>query len=137
MSERIVPTPTPETRHYWEGARQGELRLQRCDDCREAYFPPRPFCPRCGGRKVSVEKASGRGWLHSYVINHIGAPGMEPPFVIAAVELEEGPRMMANIFGVAPKPEALELDMPLEVTFEKLTDEISLPQFQPAKESRE
>jgi uncharacterized protein len=130
---RVVPEPTPETRHYWEGARQGKLRLQRCDRCAHAYFPPRPFCPECGSRDVSVFTASGRGKLHSYVINHMKAPGFEPPYAIAVVELEEGPRMMSNILDCPQTPEALVLDMALEVTFEKLTDDITLPQFRPAR----
>ena len=131
-TDRVVPTPTPETRHYWEGAQAGELRLQRCNACGHAYFPPRPFCPECGSRDVKVETASGRGTLYSYIINHLGAPGMKPPFAVAVVALEEGPRMMANILECEQTPEALVLDMPLEVTFEKITDAITLPQFKPA-----
>ena len=132
MTDRTLPKPTPETQHYWDGARDGELRLQRCNACDHAYFPPRPFCPECSSRDVAVFKASGRGTLYSYVINHMKSPGYEPPFAIAVVELEEGPRMMANILDCPQTPEALVLDMPLEVTFEKLTDEITLPQFRPA-----
>ncbi len=133
-ADRVIPKPTPETRHYWDGAREGELRLQRCDSCDNVYFPPRPFCPECGSRDVSVIKASGRGKLFSYVINHLPSPGFEDgPFAIAVVELEEGPRMMSNILECEQTPEALQLDMPLEVIFEKLSDEISLPQFRPAK----
>jgi uncharacterized OB-fold protein len=128
-----LPKPSPETQHYWDGAKEGELRLQSCGSCQKVYFPPRPFCPECSSRDVSVVRASGRGTLHSYVINHIGAPGRKPPFAIAIVELEEGPRMMANILECDQTPEALELDMALEVTFEKLTDDITLPQFKPAK----
>lgn len=133
MTERFVPKPSPETKHYWEGAKAGELRLQRCSACDHTYFPPRPFCPECGSRDVAVYKASGRGTLHSYIINHIGAPGREPPFAVAVVQLEEGPRLMSNILDCDQTPEALELDMPLEVAFEKITDEITLPQFKPAK----
>lgn len=129
---RAVPEPTPETQHYWDGARRGELRLQRCDRCAHAYFPPRPFCPECGSREISVFRASGRGRLYSYVINHMKAPGFEPPYAIAVVELEEGPRMMSNILGCPQTPEALVLDMALEVTFETLTEDIALPQFRPA-----
>lgn len=132
MADRVVPVPTPETAHFWEGAKAGELRLQRCRSCREMYFPPRPFCPECGSRDVAVEKASGRATLHSYVINHLPSPGREGPFAVAVVELEEGPRMMSNILDCPQTPEALVLDMALEVTFETLTDEISLPQFRPA-----
>jgi len=67
------------------------------------------------------------------VINHLPSPGFTPPFAIAVVELEEGPRLMSNIVECEQTPEALELDMPLEVTFEKLNDDITLPQFKPAK----
>jgi hypothetical protein len=131
VNERVIPKPTPETQHYWDGTRDGELRLQACDACQSTYFPPRPFCPECGSREVSVVKASGRATLHSYVINHLPSPGFEPPFAIAVVELEEGPRLMSNIVDCEQTPEALQLDMPLEVTFEVLTDEITLPQFRP------
>lgn len=130
---RVIPTPTPETQHYWDGAKQGELRIQACNSCSENYFPPRPFCPKCGSRDVKVVKASGKGRLYSYIINHLPSPGYTPPFTVAIVELEEGVRLMTNLLEVEPDPAKIELDMPLEVTFEKLTDEISLPQFKPAK----
>lgn len=132
MSERPLPKPMPETQHYWDGAKVGELRLQRCDACQHTYFPPRPFCPECSSRKVSVFKASGKATLHSYVINHMKTPGFEPPYAVAVVELAEGPRLMSNILDCPATPEALVLDMPLEVTFEKVSDEITLPQFKPA-----
>jgi uncharacterized OB-fold protein len=128
---RVVPTPTPETQHYWDGAKVGELRLQTCQSCNHTYFPPRPFCPECGSRDVQVIKASGKGRLFSYVINHLPTPGFQPPFAIAVVELDEGPRLMSNIVDCPQTPEALQIDMPLEVTFEPLTDEITLPQFKP------
>jgi uncharacterized OB-fold protein len=131
--KRARPEPTPETQHYWDGTRQGELRLQRCDDCAKTYFPPRPFCPQCGSRRVAIIKASGKGRLYSYVIHHRPVPGFTPPYAIAVVELEEGPRLMSNITGCPQTPDALQLDMGLEVAFEKLDDEISLPVFQPAK----
>lgn len=130
---RAKPAPTPETQHFWEGARQGELRLQTCDSCRHIYFPPRPFCPKCGCRNVSIVMASGRASLFSYVINHRPAPGFEAPYAIAVVQLEEGPRMMTNIVECPQTPEALQLDMALEVVFEKLDDQISLPLFRPAE----
>lgn len=130
--ERPLPKPTPETAHFWEGTREGELRLQRCDACSHVYFPPRPFCPACASRAVSVFAASGRGRLDSYVINHRPHPAFDGPYAIALVALEEGPRLMSNIVGCEQTPEALELDMPLEVTFERQNDEITLPLFKPA-----
>ncbi len=130
---RPLPRPTPETQHFWDGTREHELRLQRCDACDKVYFPPRPFCPGCASREVSVFRASGRAILYSYVINHRAAPGFEPPYSIAVVELDEGPRMMTNIVGTPQTPEALRLDMPLEVVFEAFGDEITLPLFRPAE----
>ncbi len=130
---RPKPEPTPETQHFWEGTRRGELRLQRCDACAKVYFPPRPFCPACASRKVSVFAASGRATLHSYVIHHRKVPGFEPPYAIAVVELAEGPRMMTNIVDCPQTPEALVLDMPLEVAFTPLDEQITLPLFRPAQ----
>ena len=129
-----VPVATPETQDFWDGAKRGELRLQRCDECDQLIFPPRPFCTKCSSRSVSSFTASGRGKLYSYVINHRPAPAFgEDPYAIAIVELDEGPRMMSNIVECEQTPEALVLDMPLEVAFESITDEISLPKFRPAR----
>ena len=127
-----LPQPTPETAHFWEGTQQGELRLQRCDDCQQVYFPPRPFCPACASRSVSVFSASGNASLLSYVINHRPHPAFDGPYAIAAVKLEEGPTMMSNIVEAPQTPEALALDMPLEVTFVEVNEDITLPYFKPA-----
>jgi len=130
---RALPVPTPETQHFWEGTAAGELRLQRCDGCGKNYFPPRPFCASCGSRKVSVFKASGKAVLWSYVIHHRPAPGFKPPYAIAVVQLDEGPRMMSNIVDCEQTRDALRLDMKLEVVFEKQNDAITLPVFRPAR----
>lgn len=128
---KAEPRPTPETQPFWDGCAAGELRLQRCASCDAHYFPPRPFCPDCLSDDVTWEPVSGRGTLHTYVINHRPAPGFEAPYAIAVVQLDEGPRMMSNIVGVDQTPEALVLDMPLEVTFEERGD-VQLPLFRPA-----
>jgi uncharacterized OB-fold protein len=130
---RALPQPTPETQHFWDGTRENQLRLQRCAECAKVYFPPRPFCPACASRKVSVFPASGKARLYSYVIHHRKVPGFTPPYAIAVVELAEGPRMMTNIVDCPQTPEALLLDMPLEVVFAKQNDTITLPFFRPAK----
>ncbi len=82
---------------------------------------------------MTVFKASGKGFLYSYVIHHRPVPGFTPPYSIAVVELEEGPRMMTNIVDCPQTPEALQLDMKVQVKFEKLDDKITLPLFVPAK----
>lgn len=135
-TNRSKPVPTPETRHFWDGTREHKLLLQQCENCDRIYFPPRPFCPRCSERRVKVVPASGRATLYSYVISHRPAPGFEPPFSIAVVQLEEGPRMMSNVVACLQTPEALVLDMPLEVVWEKLDEDITLPLFRPAQEAR-
>lgn len=134
MPKRPIPQATPETAEFWEGARRGELRIQRCRACGQAYFFPRPFCPNCSSKDVEWFTASGRGKLYSYVINYRPAYGFDDiaPYVIAVVQLDEGPRMMTNIVGVDPKPENLPIDLPVEVTWEQLDDKITLPLFRPA-----
>lgn len=131
---RPLPVPTPETQAFWDGCAQGELRLQKCDACAHTYFPPRDFCPKCSAREVTTFKASGKATLYSYVINHRPRPDFgDQPHSIAVVTLAEGPRMMTNVVDCPQTPEALQLDMALEVTFEKASETISLPKFRPAK----
>ena len=125
---KAQPTPTPETAPYWDAARAGELRIQRCRTCAKAYFYPRSFCPHCGSDDVEWFTTSGRATLTSYIISERAAPGFEAPYIIAIVELEEGPRMMTNIVDVEPSPDKLALDMPLVVRFED-RGEISVPVF--------
>ena len=134
MPSRILPEPTPETKDFWDGCKAGELRLQRCNACEQSYFPPRPFCPRCGNRDVTSYASSGRGVLWSYVINERPRPDMgTEPYAIAVVKLEEGPQMMTNIVDCPQTPEALQLDMPLQVSFAPQNDDITLPLFAPAR----
>jgi uncharacterized protein len=130
-----IPRPTPETQTFWDKAKQGELWLQRSKQTGEAYFPPRPFFPKDPGHEVEWFKASGKGKLHSYVINHRPAPGFEDeaPYAIAIVKTDEGVTMMTNIVECEQTPEALKLDMPLEVVFVPVNDDISLPKWRPAK----
>jgi len=128
-----IGTPTPDTQPYWDAARNHQLALPECLSCRRFYFYPRDHCPVCLGREVRWRAVSGRGFLHTYVIAHHPAPGFEAdaPYVIAVVELEEGPRMMANIVGIEPDPALLELDMPLEVVFTE-RGPMTVPNFRPA-----
>ena len=133
MPRRPIPKATPETEEFWAGARRGELRIQRCRSCGKAYFFPRPFCPNCSSKDVEWFTASGKAKLYSYVIAHRAAYGFEDyaPYAIAVVQLDEGPRMMTNITGVEITPENLPIDMPVEVGWEKLDDDITIPLFKP------
>ena len=130
---RRAPQAAPETQEFWDGVRIGELRLQRCTDCQHVYFPPRPFCEKCASRNVEWFKASGKGTLYSYIINHRPRPDISTePHAIAVVQLAEGPRMMTNIVDCPQTPEALQLDMPLELSVEPVEGG-ALPLFRPAK----
>lgn len=135
MSGKATPAPTPETQPFFDGCAENQLRIQRCTSCERPYFYPRPVCPHCGSRHVEWFTASGDATLYSYSINHRPAPGFEDdaPYAIAVVELAEGPRMMTSIVGIPNTPEALELDMPLRVQFEKRGD-VTIPVFGPANQ---
>ena len=138
MSQEVyrkpIPVPTPETQFFWDKCKEHELWLQRCQDCKHIFFYPRMHCPQCLSDEVPGFRASGKGTLWTYMINHRAVPGFEDdaPYAIAVVQLEEGPRMMSNIVGIENTPENLVLDMPLEVVFEDATEEISIPKFKPA-----
>lgn len=134
---KAVPVPTPETLRFWTGCEAGELWIQRCEQCGQHFFYPRPHCPACASTAVEWVRVSGAARLESYVLSHLPAPGYEAevPYAIAIVQLREGPRMLTNIVGIAATPEALELDMPLQVRFES-RGEFAVPVFAPASESR-
>jgi uncharacterized OB-fold protein len=130
-----LPQATPETQPFWDSLKRHQMQLQRCGDCNDFYFYPRPFCPKCSSRNVAWEDVSGRATLETYVINHRAAPRFEEdaPYVIAVVTLVEGPRMMTNIVGVEPEPANLPPDLPLEIVYDDVTDEVTLPKFRPAQ----
>jgi uncharacterized OB-fold protein len=130
-----IPIPQPESDNYWEGAKAGELRLRKCDDCNQAYFYPRNICPDCGNNNTSWITASGKAKIHTFAIVHRPPhPGFmdDIPYVPAIVELEEGPRMATQIVNVEADPSKISIDMEVKVVFESITDEISLPKFEPA-----
>jgi uncharacterized protein len=115
---RPLPKPTPETQGFWDAVARHELQLQRCADCDEAYFPPQPTCPRCGGGAVTSFVAGGAATLYSFVVSHLAPPGFTPPYVLGVVELEEGPRLLSPVVGADLAAGEPQLDDPLEVDFE-------------------
>ncbi len=130
-----LPQPQQESDFYWNKAKEHELWLRKCDDCDKAYFYPRDIAPGCFSRNTSWMQASGKATLFTYAIVHRPFhPGYvdDIPYVVAIVELEEGPKMATNIVMEDPTPEKLQIDMPLKVVFDDVTDEITLPKFEPA-----
>ena len=117
--ERPLPQPiTPETKPFWDGLREQKLMIPKCNDCGRAFFYPRIVCPLCHSRNVGWVEASGRGRLYSFEIAYqtIGRTfKVKPPYVLAMIELEEGPRMLSNLINVEPDPKKLKFDMPVDI----------------------
>lgn len=128
---KVLPQVTPVSAPYWEGCRQGELRLQHCTDCDQFQFYPRIICSHCGSSSMQWKAASGRGRIASYTIVHRGiSRAYDVPYVVALIDLEEGPRMMSNI--VCESPQELEVGDAVSVGFETWSEELVLPVFSPA-----
>lgn len=129
-----LPRPQPETDFYWEKARAHELWLMRCDDCQGTYFYPRAICPVCFSRRTRWVQSSGRGTLYAFAVVHRPpTPAFQDrvPYVVAMVELEGGVRIPTNLVEVEPDPAQIRIGMPVEVVFDDVTPEVTLPKFRP------
>ena len=132
VARRPRPAVNQDTEFFWEGVKRGELLIQRCTSCGELRHPPRPMCP-CRSLDWDAKASTGRGDVYSYVVfHHPPVPPFEVPYVVALIELEEGVRMVSNVVGVGP--DGVAIGMPVEVTFEALDDEMTLPLFRPRSE---
>lgn len=135
------PTPVIDdlSRPYWDGARDNRLVIQRCAECRAYVHPPRLTCSRCRSERLEAEQVTGRGRIYSWsVMRSPGNPGFEDrlPFAVVVVELDEqsGLLTVGNIEDC--RLEEIEIGMPVEVSWERLDDEITLPQWRPATAAR-
>ena len=127
-----LPNVNQDSREFWSGSKVHELRFQRCKDCGYIRWPASMVCPLCYSRDTQWIVASGKGKVYTFVVYHVAYhPGFkdEVPYVVAVVELEEGPHLLTNIVGC--RPDDVKCDMPVEVTWEDITEEFSLPQFRP------
>jgi uncharacterized OB-fold protein len=128
---RPRPALTQDNAFFFEGARRGELLIQRCASCGTLRHPPRPACARCRSFEWDTVVASGRGTVYSYVVvHHPQVPAFDYPLPIAVVALEEGTRLVADLVGVAP--DAVRVGMPVVVDFVAVDDDLTLPMFRPA-----
>lgn len=133
-----IPRPMPRpntymnTQPFWDAAKQGKLVIQYCKDTGKPQFFPRPVSMANGKRNLEWREVSGRGKVYSYTNTFSAWPGHEDrvPYLVALVELEEGVRILANLFNV--KAEDVKIDMPVKLYWEKLSDDINYPAFQPA-----
>jgi uncharacterized OB-fold protein len=130
---RPLPRITPENRPFWEAARRHELRLQRCSGCGRFRYPPSPVCPDCLGESAEWTRVSGRGTVTTWVVFHrlyFPAFAADLPYNVVQVELAEGPRLTANLVGVAN--DRIRIGLPVEVVFDDVTPDVTLPRFRPA-----
>jgi len=126
----LRPAVNRDTAFFWDGVRQGELRVQSCADCGELRHPPGPICPHCRSANRAYRIAGGEGTVYSYVVHHHPpVPGLEPPFVVAVVALPEGVRIVGGI--VDCPPEAVSIGMAVAVTYRQMDDELVLPMWAP------
>jgi uncharacterized OB-fold protein len=132
-----APMPLPEPgdldREFWAGCKRGELLLQWCNDCRNFVHPPLPLCPVCHGSNLGWTRSDGKGTVYSIEIMRMAPhPTLEAkvPYNVVLVELAEGPRLVSNLVDCAP--EEIEIGMPVEVVFEKVAEDVWLPQFKKA-----
>ncbi len=129
---RLNPVITLDAKFFWDRANKGELAAQKCSDCGEFRFPPRPMCPKCHSVKRDEVTLSGKGKVISWIRPIHPAPvGFKEPPTVAIIELEEGFRMVSNVVDIAF--EDIKFEMPVEVLFDKTMTGRQVPIFRPRK----
>jgi uncharacterized OB-fold protein len=131
--EYRTPATDWQTRAFWEGCGRGELVLQRCRECRVVQHRPRGLCASCLSSELEHFVASGLGTVYTCTVTHQnGMPGFRDacPYVLAYVDLDEGPRLMTNITGC--EPESVSIGMRVRVDYVSTDAELGVPRFVPA-----
>jgi uncharacterized OB-fold protein len=132
LMEKPLPNPTEDSEGYWEACKGERLTTPLCGECGHRWLPPSRLCPSCLSGIVSLSPVSGKARLFSWIVVHRSQhPAFygEPPFNVAIVQLEEGPLMHTRVDGV--ESDGFEIGMELEVAYQEVDDEISLPIFKP------
>ena len=129
----IVPGMTELTAPYWAAAREKRLVVQQCRSCGQVWHPPLPRCPHCHAADLGWRQVRGDGTIYTYTIvrhptHYAFADAI--PYVLAIVELAEGPRLVTAITGVPPAE--VRAGQPVRVVFREVADGITLPYFEPA-----
>jgi uncharacterized protein len=128
---KLIPQVTSELKPFFDAAREHKLAVQKCDNCGVLRFPAAPLCLACDSEKASWVPVSGRGEVFSFTIMHRAYhPAIKVPYTLAVIELKEGAKMTSNVIDI--EPAKVKCGMPVEVVFEKLNDEVTLPKFRPA-----
>jgi uncharacterized OB-fold protein len=137
IMEASLPAPIPnaDSLPYWNAARERRLLIRKCDDCGALHFMPRYLCPVCWSEKLVWVESKGIGTVHSFTIIRrapMAAFAPRVPYVVALVELDEGPRMMSNILGESAL--SIAIGDKVQVTYEDRGDGALIPQFIPVKD---
>ena len=131
--EKPLPHPNADTKPFWDGCKEHQLRFQKCRRCQHVRWPPSILCPRCYSRDTEWILACGKGKLYTYTVYHQALDESfknDLPYVAAIVELDEGPHLLTNIVGC--NHDRIECDMLLEVVWEDINEAFTLPKFRPA-----
>lgn len=129
----VIPAMTEQTAPYWAAAREGRLVVQECLACRQVWHPPLPRCPHCHSGSLGWRDVSGDGTVYSYTVvrhaTHFAFAGTIP-YILAIVELAEGPRLVTALTGMAP--DEVRVGLAVRAVFRPVTDTVTLPYFEPA-----
>lgn len=131
--KKPLPQPNADTRPFWDGCKKHQLRFQSCRVCGHVRWPPSIICPMCYSSDTEWIAASGKGKVYTFAVFHQGYHKSfehDLPYVTAVVELDEGPHLLSNIVGC--EPDEVKCDMPVEVMWEDVSEDFSLPRFKPA-----
>jgi uncharacterized protein len=130
-----MPLVTGETREFWAAAAEGTLLLRWCRRCDAAVWYPRTICPVCHEADTYWRQASGTGTVYSYTVvrRAAGAYKDAAPFVLAYVELAEGPRIMTNLVGISP--DSVRIGQAVHAVFDTAGPDAALVRFAPSPET--
>ncbi len=115
---------------FWKAHREEKLVIQQCKHCELIIHRPRPMCPRCLGTEHCWIESAGLGKIYSWTVfryANAAYPGIKVPYIVVLVDMMEGIRMIANLEGV--EPEDIEMGMPVELFFDRVDDDLTLPKF--------
>ena len=128
--EKPLPEITLDSEAFWRSASEGKLMLKVCTQCGAVMYYPRILCTSCMSTDLQWREASGSGIVHAFsVVYRPPGPAFAPdiPYIVALIELAEGPRVFSNIIGVLPG--SVYVGMPVEARFDKMADGIGIPRF--------
>lgn len=131
--KKPLPRPSTASRPFWQAAKRHELQLQRCNSCGAHVFYFREVCPECLASDLQWVKVSGKGTVYSYTVARAPthpAFAEDVPYIVAIVELAEGPHITTNITGC--RPNEVKIGMSVVATFDDVTPEVTLVKFRPA-----